>query len=850
MDSINKIEYNLRNLTTRSVTLFPTRAQVFRDVKSVPLRPGSNEVTIFGLSPTVDEDSIKVDGSGAATISNIAVESLPNRDTYQDLYPDSDGEGWSDDDDDDDDDIEEPKPKESAELISARAAMKQAQRAMDKATEDIENAKDRRQALWEYNRTLNAKDVDDIEETFTTYKSLRESAYQDLQDAETRMANASEDLVDRIDKVQRLERQHERAHAQVMKEHRRAVKARDKALAQKMRRRSERAAEKERVRREREKFWPKYCYAVRIQLDASSFAATPTSSRRGSLSSDVELLTYGVVKVGADTPHDQRVDKAGKAAAVETITSCDLVLSYVTTSASWSPSYDLQLSTTNTTGSLCFDAQLENTTSETWEKCQITLSTSQTSSTSLDETAPVLAPWRAQLGSKSNFHVANRDKDMTISREEKSYKEARLKNLQEQSKQHAKRSNMFGFDATLSEPDRIRANQDYQMQLMVLEQQNKQRLAKARQEQNHDPSRAPARGLFGIPQPPPPPPPPQQQQQQQQQTGGLFGQPQAKHKQSTRGGLFGQAQNSMHQHTFGGFQSSGNANVVPASSAAQAKDSDDDDDDDVLFGSAPVVEEEEEKDEESESGQQLDFEESLIEDTGFTTSYDLPSAKTLAPGSTTSKQRIARVHFKDVIFNYTVVAKYKPHAHLSAKLQNTSKVSLLRGPVGVTLDGSFMGRTTLPRCGGGGEYFSLSLGIDPAIRVAYAPPTMQRASVGFFTKEDILVYERCITLENTRTADGKHVKLLVRDQVPVSNDEKLRIELHEPKGLMAEGEAKSAGEPARARDQDGWGMADARLKKDGEVTWLVALRPGKSVKLPLQYIVATPIGDCAVEVKS
>ena len=38
MDEIHKKEYRIRDLPTRSVTLFPTRAQVIRDIKDVPLK--------------------------------------------------------------------------------------------------------------------------------------------------------------------------------------------------------------------------------------------------------------------------------------------------------------------------------------------------------------------------------------------------------------------------------------------------------------------------------------------------------------------------------------------------------------------------------------------------------------------------------------------------------------------------------------------------------------------------------------------------------------------------------------------------------------------------------------------
>jgi hypothetical protein len=45
MDTVNKIHYKIGDTKTRSVTLFPTRAQVFRELKDVDLK-----VRIFLLS--------------------------------------------------------------------------------------------------------------------------------------------------------------------------------------------------------------------------------------------------------------------------------------------------------------------------------------------------------------------------------------------------------------------------------------------------------------------------------------------------------------------------------------------------------------------------------------------------------------------------------------------------------------------------------------------------------------------------------------------------------------------------------------------------------------------------------
>jgi uncharacterized protein (TIGR02231 family) len=264
----------------------------------------------------------------------------------------------------------------------------------------------------------------------------------------------------------------------------------------------------------------------------------------------------------------------------------------------------------------------------------------------------------------------------------------------------------------------------------------------------------------------------------------------------------------------------------------------------------------------------LDFQESAVEETGMTTTYDLPGTKTLAPSSNASKQRVARIAFTNVAFSHTVVAKYRPAAFLKARLRNASKLSLLRGPVGLTLDGTFMGRSTLPRCSSG-DSFTMSLGVDPTIRVIYPKPDVKRSSSGVFSKENSTGYRRSVTITNTRGASSsstsssktgkdsattKPVRLIVLDQVPVSEDDKLRVDIAYPRGLSEGGGGVITGaQQAAPKDVGGgsggkdWGKAVATLKKSGEVSWDVELHAGKSVKFDLEYEVALPAGDVAVQ---
>lgn len=307
----------------------------------------------------------------------------------------------------------------------------------------------------------------------------------------------------------------------------------------------------------------------------------------------------------------------------------------------------------------------------------------------------------------------------------------------------------------------------------------------------------------------------------------------------------------------GGLFGSARASADPPPPAAAAAPT-------QLFGSlsasAPVAEEVTLQEPEPS----LDFQESAMEETGLTTTYDLPGTKTLAPSTNASKQRVARILFNNVAFSHTVVAKYRPAAFLKARLRNASKMSLLKGPVGLTLDGTFMGRSSLPRCSSG-DSFTMSLGVDPTIRVSYPKPDVKRSSSGVFSKENSTAYRRSIAITNTRGAaassssstssspngggaGAKPVRLVVLDQVPVSEDDKLRVEIAHPSGL-AEGRAgvstgAQEGGGSGAKD---WGKATATLRKGGEVSWDVELHAGRGVKLDLEYEVSLPAGDVAVQ---
>lgn len=759
------------------------------------------------MTPTTDEHSIKVEGTGSAIITDITVELLPNRDIFEDIYPDSHSD--EEDSDQDDDDAEE---KADTALEEVKDKIQELKDDQARAEEGVASASSRLKFLDAYGKSLDKKRGVDIEVSVETYRKEREKVFGDHMTGTVRVRELAKKILDLGKEQERLEKLAYKERVKAARAKARVERAKAKLREKERRRETERLNEKTRIRKERENFWPRCCYTVRITLEGANF--TPSSSRRSSIASvsDVKVIAE------KDTAHDD-----GSAY------TCDLSISYVTSAAFWSPSYDLALSTTASTAMLCFDAQLTNMTSETWSNSKVTLSTSQTTFAGLEDAIPTLAPWRVKLGGKWNGGPQN---DLITSNEERKEQGA-WQATQVVSNAQKPRAQLFG----LNQPGSNVTLQDYQMQLMLLEQQNKKRLVM---------SKEPAPQQMQLMQ---------QYQQQLQSQAAMPAQNAFNVTNSVAApgaGLFGSsnmAQQANAEPRRSALVDSG-ATLSSVPKAAKTRWAS------QPFPGAPqsfaeraggdAIDYSDEDDTILEPQPSLAFQESSFEETGLTATYDLPNLKTLKPSTTASKQRVARLAFSSVQFSHTVIAKYRPAAYLKAKLRNASKLTLLRGPTGLTLDGTFLGRSTLPRCSAG-DTFSLSLGVDPAIKVAYPKPDVKRSTTGVFTKGDNSVYTRTVTLVNTRAAAGKPVTLAVLDQVPVSEDEKLRVDVQVPRGVSG-GNVVATGMPGKeGKEGEGWGKATAAMKKGGEVCWDVVLNAGKSVRLTLEYDVSFPTGERVVQ---
>ena len=468
-----------------------------------------------------------------------------------------------------------------------------------------------------------------------------------------------------------------------------------------------------------------------------------------------------------------------------------LSVSYITSGAYWAPRYDVSLNTLNSSGLIIYRAEFCNTTSETWKDAKVILSTSQTSFQGLGEPIPFLLPWHIRLN-KGFGKDADGTSGALVSTYEMEHKQKAQ--MAVSNKASGPRNALFGLGNNdgVSIQSRTQAPQAYSQ---------------------HDPQQyqqAPQQSSHAMPQ----------MRMAMQQA-----------PQSGRGGLFGQP------------------SLARAAPDAARRPRQDLVEESYDFSAQDLEAEYDEGNAETiiPDLPTLATQESTWSESGLTATYDIPGLRTIAPSNTTRRQKIASITLKDIHLSYLLVPKLRAAAFLKARFRNTSTIALLKGPAGLTLDGSFLGNTNLPRCSAG-ESFNLSLGVDPSVNVTYSKPVVKRSKTGVFNKEGSGVYTRTCTVTNTKS--NRALEGLVLDQIPVSEDERLKVDVLQPSGLRNEGDvAKSGvGIAALGKSTEKWGRATAVLKKGGEVCWDVKIEPGRGVKLVLEYEARFPSTEMVVGV--
>jgi Domain of unknown function (DUF4139)/N-terminal domain of unknown function (DUF4140) len=130
-----------------------------------------------------------------------------------------------------------------------------------------------------------------------------------------------------------------------------------------------------------------------------------------------------------------------------------------------------------------------------------------------------------------------------------------------------------------------------------------------------------------------------------------------------------------------------------------------------------------------------------------------------------------------VAMEYITIPKLNPSVFLKARAKNNTEYLFLAGPVNVFFDNSFVALSHIPLVFPQ-DTLSVNLGVDEGIRVERKLISRYTEITGTFTKSTKITYDFILTAKNLR----KHaIMLSLKDQVPISQNEKIIVEVLEPK---------------------------------------------------------------------
>ncbi|MCI0431423.1 MAG: mucoidy inhibitor MuiA family protein [Rhodospirillales bacterium] len=159
--------------------------------------------------------------------------------------------------------------------------------------------------------------------------------------------------------------------------------------------------------------------------------------------------------------------------------------------------------------------------------------------------------------------------------------------------------------------------------------------------------------------------------------------------------------------------------------------------------------------------------------------------------------------------------RFAPAGYLIATATHEGKEPLLPGPVSVFRDGSYVGLAqigvTRP-----GDKLELSFGADDKVKIEYRLVNDGRSQEGLITTERRIDRQYRITIANHH---DEALEITVLDQIPVSQDERIEVEL-----------LKSGTKPTEA-DPEG---------RKGVLAWRYLYKPGEERVIDFRYAVTAP----------
>ncbi len=167
-------------------------------------------------------------------------------------------------------------------------------------------------------------------------------------------------------------------------------------------------------------------------------------------------------------------------------------------------------------------------------------------------------------------------------------------------------------------------------------------------------------------------------------------------------------------------------------------------------------------------------------------------------------------------FRYSAAPKLSPYAYLKVKATNKTKYPFLAGKSNIFMDNHFVS-TAIINLTAPGEEFWTFLGVDEGMKVEHKFINKYQEDVGIFNKSKKTTFTYKIEITNNKTTAEE---LVVWDQIPVSTNERIKVELIEP---------------IYKKDS-----SNLKMNEHNYLEWFYKIDPEQKIELPLKFSVEYP----------
>ncbi|CAD6192444.1 unnamed protein product [Caenorhabditis auriculariae] len=217
-----------------------------------------------------------------------------------------------------------------------------------------------------------------------------------------------------------------------------------------------------------------------------------------------------------------------------------------------------------------------------------------------------------------------------------------------------------------------------------------------------------------------------------------------------------------------------------------------------------------------------------VRENTLSTEFQIARLASIPQGGSDHKVTIGIVDVIPQLVHETVPSK-NTSVFLTASAVNNSVLAFLNGEASVYLNNAFVAKTNIKNVSPG-ERFSVSLGVDTAIKVEYKPAKKYHEQTGFINKSSTNVNEQLISVKNSRSEHP--ILITIKHHVPRSTDEKIKISLINPNATPYD--ATAAGHHEESPKEG------ARLNSNNNLEWTVRLPGGKTENLVIKWVVEHP----------